>query len=27
MGQADRDEVEELIEEGIPIAPLPVLPG
>lgn len=26
MGQADRDEVEELIEEGIPIAPLPVLP-
>lgn len=26
MGQADRDEVAELIEDGIPIAPLPVLP-
>jgi len=26
MGQADRDEVAELIEDGIPIAPLPILP-
>ncbi|WP_349369620.1 DUF1178 family protein [Salinarimonas sp.] len=26
MGQADRDEIEELIEDGVPIAPLPVLP-
>ncbi|MGP9818635.1 DUF1178 family protein [Salinarimonas sp. NSM] len=26
LGQADPDEVAELIEEGIPIAPLPILP-
>ncbi|WP_372425085.1 DUF1178 family protein [Salinarimonas chemoclinalis] len=26
IGQADRDEVAELIEEGVPIAPLPILP-
>ncbi|WP_029032784.1 DUF1178 family protein [Salinarimonas rosea] len=27
IGQADRDEVAELIEEGVPIAPLPILPN
>ncbi|MGJ3264225.1 MAG: DUF1178 family protein [Salinarimonas sp.] len=26
IGQADRDEIAELLEEGVPIAPLPILP-